>query len=122
MLLAHPDACTCLQSVGVDVVGLVDVADFILKSEDISFINFVDLVLSLRGSNVARVKDIVDLRTYLTMELEHKAQIRDEANNERLARIEDSIVRASSYQPQHEGSSCLMGRVNSEAPDLPHLR
>mmetsp|Transcript_141121 Transcript_141121/g.243904 ORF Transcript_141121/g.243904 Transcript_141121/m.243904 type:complete len:135 (+) Transcript_141121:1-405(+) len=77
LLLQHPDATRCLNSVGVDVVGLVDFADFIFRGEDISFVDFVELVLTLRGTNTARVKDIVDLRKYMAMELEHKLHLQE---------------------------------------------
>lgn len=61
-LLNKPAAARVLQDVGVDVVGLVDFTDFIFaKGEDIGFPDFLDLVLQLRGTNNATVKDIIDL-------------------------------------------------------------
>lgn len=77
LLLEHEDAIRCLNSVGVDVVGLVDFADFIFRGEEHDFVDFVELVLMLRGTNHARVKDIVDLRKYLAVELEHKLHLQD---------------------------------------------
>eukprot|EP00930_Biecheleria_cincta_P043119 TRINITY_DN29647_c0_g1_i1.p1 TRINITY_DN29647_c0_g1~~TRINITY_DN29647_c0_g1_i1.p1 ORF type:complete len:592 (+),score=120.23 TRINITY_DN29647_c0_g1_i1:38-1813(+) len=63
-LLVAPKATTILQEVGVDVVGLVDFADYIFTDEKpaLSFEHFMDVVLQLRGSNAASVKDIIDLR------------------------------------------------------------
>lgn len=79
-ILENSDAVRCLQDVGVDVVGLVDFADFIFEEPDIrlsedgveehnevelDFTKFMQVVLQLRGSNNATVKDIVDLRKFM---------------------------------------------------------
>jgi len=65
-LLMTPRAAKILQNVGVDVVGLVDFLDFIFKDgEELSFPEFMDVILQLRGSNTATVRDIVDLRKFV---------------------------------------------------------
>jgi len=70
-LLENPRAAQALQEVGVDVVGLVDFTDFIFSNgRMLSFQDFMDTVLSLRGSNTATVKDIVDLRKFMVTEFE----------------------------------------------------
>lgn len=70
MLLQNPEAARALRDVGVDVVGLVDFHDFLFQdAPDLTFANFMEVVLSLRGTNRATVKDIVDLRKFLSMEL-----------------------------------------------------
>lgn len=69
-LLEKPEAARALQDVGVDVVGLVDFTDFIFKDGvELSFPNFMEMVLQLRGSNTATVKDIVDFRKFVMNEL-----------------------------------------------------
>merc|ERR1711871_1017659 len=61
-LLNNPNAGRVLQDVGVDAVGLVDFTDFIFeKGENIGFEQFLELVLQLRGTNTATVKDVIDL-------------------------------------------------------------
>ena len=45
-----------MQNVGVDVVGMVEFSDFIFKDRELTFAEFVELVLQLRGSNQATVK------------------------------------------------------------------
>lgn len=73
VLLAKREAALIIREIGVDVVGLVDFADFIFEEqEELSFGDFMELVLSLRGSNMATVKDIIDLRkfTLTTMKAE----------------------------------------------------
>mmetsp|Transcript_64219 Transcript_64219/g.206870 ORF Transcript_64219/g.206870 Transcript_64219/m.206870 type:complete len:587 (-) Transcript_64219:118-1878(-) len=64
-VLERAEACSVLQEVGVDPVGLVDMADEIFGDEFdgvISFPEFMDVILKLRGTNTATVKDFVDLR------------------------------------------------------------
>jgi len=70
-LVVKTEACTIIQEMGVDVYALVDLADFIFKDDrELDFPEFMELVLQLRGSNTATVKDIVDLRKYLATHLE----------------------------------------------------
>lgn len=63
-LLAAPKAAGVLEDVGVDAVGLVDFADYIFSDDRpyLTFGDFMEIVLQLRGSNTASVKDIIDLR------------------------------------------------------------
>lgn len=71
-LIELPEAAMALQDVGVDVLGLVDSADFIFGMDgttELTFGDFMDVVLQLRGSNTATVKDVVDLRKFFTQEL-----------------------------------------------------
>jgi voltage-gated sodium channel len=70
-ILLMPEAARALQEVGVDVVGLIDFADFIFaRDAKISFRDFMDTVLQLRGTNTATVKDVVDLRKAIMVELQ----------------------------------------------------
>mmetsp|Transcript_13133 Transcript_13133/g.41016 ORF Transcript_13133/g.41016 Transcript_13133/m.41016 type:complete len:272 (+) Transcript_13133:153-968(+) len=69
-LMHMPEALRALQGVGVDVVGLVDLASFMFRGMDsMRLPDFMDLVLQLRGSNKATVKDIVDTRKFLVQTL-----------------------------------------------------
>eukprot|EP00930_Biecheleria_cincta_P057118 TRINITY_DN43102_c0_g1_i1.p1 TRINITY_DN43102_c0_g1~~TRINITY_DN43102_c0_g1_i1.p1 ORF type:complete len:608 (+),score=115.53 TRINITY_DN43102_c0_g1_i1:77-1900(+) len=71
-LLINPKAARTLQDVGVDVVALVDIVDFLFETAatEMSFDQFLDVVLQLRGSNQATVRDLVDLRKFLMAEFE----------------------------------------------------
>lgn len=73
-LLENKKARAALTEVGVDVVGLVDLADFIFLEEvpgesarekNLTFADFMDVVLQFRGTNSATVRDIVDLRKFV---------------------------------------------------------
>jgi len=69
-ILDNPSAVKLLDKVDVDVYAFVDLADFLFDEEDdesggMSFATFMETVLSLRGSNTATVKDVVDLRKYI---------------------------------------------------------
>merc|ERR1719424_825066 len=70
-LLTNPNAAKALSEVGVDVIGLVDFTDHIFKDgKGLSFTDFMDMILQLRGSNNATVKDVVDMRKHLVAEME----------------------------------------------------
>jgi hypothetical protein len=69
-LVVRPDAARMMSSVGVDVLGLAEFCDFLFKDTDrISFGAFLDLVLQLRGTNQATVRDIIDMRKFIRQEL-----------------------------------------------------
>lgn len=69
-LLQSRAAAKSLVHVGVDVVALVELSDFLFEeSESLPFSDFMEAVLQLRGSNVATVKDIVDLRRWIGLQL-----------------------------------------------------
>lgn len=74
MILEKREACRLLQDVGVDVIGLVDQVDVIFADDlcvegeikrELDFPELMELILSLRGSCSATVKDIIDLRKFV---------------------------------------------------------
>eukprot|EP00928_Gymnodinium_smaydae_P085475 TRINITY_DN6896_c0_g1_i1.p1 TRINITY_DN6896_c0_g1~~TRINITY_DN6896_c0_g1_i1.p1 ORF type:complete len:558 (-),score=84.11 TRINITY_DN6896_c0_g1_i1:166-1839(-) len=63
-------AVRTIRSLDIDVMGLIEILDFIFLDVDgLSFSEFMDLVLHLRGNNPATVKDVVDLRKFLHLEM-----------------------------------------------------
>lgn len=81
-LLMLPEGVKEIQAIGVDVVGLVDYVDFIFAdNKELTFAEFFEVLLSLRGSNTATVKDIVDLRNYLSKQLS-KDSAKEQTNKE----------------------------------------
>merc|ERR1719336_337907 len=65
-ILENKEACAVLVELGVDPVSLVDFADFIFDDGDsneveLGFGDFMEVVMSFRGSQGATVKDIMNL-------------------------------------------------------------
>lgn len=69
-LLTRPSAARALSEVGVDVVDLVDFAEFSFPEEEerVNLEEFIEVIIRLRGSNKATVKDVVDLRKFIRQE------------------------------------------------------
>jgi hypothetical protein len=82
-LLEIPSACEAFSDVGVDVFMLVDNIDFIFagdhddeeEDKQLTFEDFMALILDLRGSNTATVKDVVDLKKFIKR---HNTALREE--------------------------------------------
>jgi len=89
-LLVRPEAAKVLQEVGVDVVGLVDLADVIFQETDeLLFPDFMGLVLQFRGTNNATVRDIVYLRKFISQVAKFtKESSCDTVSHEELVRID----------------------------------
>lgn len=69
-LLVNPRAAKVVKEVGVDVVGLVELSDSIFQGKkELAVDEFFRILLQLRGSNTAMVKDIVDMREFILQEL-----------------------------------------------------
>jgi len=69
-LLVNKEAINIIQDMGVDALGLVDLTDYIFRnSDEITFADFMEIVLQLRGSNNSTVKDLVDFRRCIYIEL-----------------------------------------------------
>jgi len=78
-IIQNPKAVRALTDIGVDIIGLIDLVDFIFKGKtDLSFADFMDVVLKLRGSNTATVKDIIDLRKFLMAEIAYIAELAEQ--------------------------------------------
>merc|ERR1712048_278704 len=86
-ILMRPDTARMLSSMGVDVPGMVDYVDVVFKEgadTEITFEDFIKLVLSLRGNNQATVKDMVDLRRIIIQEIADLKRQIDECNVSRV--------------------------------------
>lgn len=72
LILVKPEAAKILYDLGVDPVGLVDFTEFIFKDEEeLDFPRFMEVILQLRGSNTATVRDVVDMRKWVAEEFRH---------------------------------------------------
>eukprot|EP00439_Symbiodinium_sp_Y106_P019616 s2665_g2.t1 len=86
-ILRDQEVAMALNEVGVDIVSLIDFADLIFEergvakttdtegqAHQISFADFVEQVLQLQKSNTATVKDMVNLRWWLSQSLHRKLE------------------------------------------------
>lgn len=89
-ILLNRNAAKLLQEIGVDVVGLVDLADFIFEDYgvmgELDLEDFMRVVLDLRESNTAKVKDVVMMQKLLKRDLQiMMAQMNDFADTFQLS-------------------------------------
>eukprot|EP00434_Breviolum_minutum_P015500 symbB.v1.2.013653.t1/scaffold966.1/size148232/6 len=111
-LLSKPEAAKALLNIGVDVVGLVDYRDVLFGKEgdmELSFAEFMEAILELRGTNNAKVKDIVDLRKFLSQETGAIYELVATVTN----LDDDSGSETSSRARQHSKRS-LSSKINEE--------
>jgi len=68
-LLESPKALLALKEVDVDPLSLIDFTDYIFEDDGepvkLSFGEFMEMVLQLRGTNTTTVKDMVELRRFI---------------------------------------------------------
>jgi len=72
-LFLKQGAAKVFHDIGVDPVGFLDISEYVFREagpEGITFRQFIDVVLQMRGQNHATVKDIVDLRRVTLARLE----------------------------------------------------
>jgi hypothetical protein len=105
--------------VGVDLIGLLDFSDFIFHDElldegdkILTFNEFVDVLMQLRGDKEATVKDMVDLRKYLRSQIrdlgtERSGQLHALQNG--ISRHHDRLSRKLIMMSDRMGSSPLSG-------------
>jgi hypothetical protein len=79
----NPALAQSLDELGVDVVSISDYAHFIFSQcEELSHQDFVMMVSQFRGCKGATVKDMMDMRKYVALELHYvKENLDDHMNN-----------------------------------------
>merc|ERR1712007_185459 len=74
-LLDLPRAKHVFKTLGVDVTHLEGLKEFMfVDNGELSYTEFMGLVMQLRSSNVATVKDVVELRKYIYLEFKRLGQ------------------------------------------------
>lgn len=69
-MLKDPVTAMSFNSLGVDIVGVADFARFVFaQCDEITYSDFELLIGQFRGDKPAAVKDIMEVRRYVTMEL-----------------------------------------------------
>lgn len=70
IIIKDPFMTASFHSLGVDVVAVAHFANFVFdQCDEISYSDFVVLVSKFRGNKMATVKDVMDIRQYVTTEL-----------------------------------------------------
>jgi len=72
-ILGFPEAVRALEEVEIDPVAVVDFAEHIFGSgagKTLSFQQFMEILLNLRNTNIATIKDLVDLKKHFVWHLE----------------------------------------------------
>jgi voltage-gated sodium channel len=91
-LLLMPEGARIIEGVGVDVVGLVDFMDDIFKDGlELSFPDFMELILQLRSQNQATVRDIIELRKLISHLISSESNIMMETIIPLLHEVNDSL-------------------------------
>jgi len=110
-ILKNKEACTALGEVKVDVVGLVDNIDQIFEGDDdeeatesLGFERLMKVVLDLRGSNLATVRDIVDLRKFFKAS---QQKMRDELRSSMAQMSPRSTSPVGRASLRRRNSACL---------------
>lgn len=129
-IMIKPEACRLLQEVGVDPVGLLDFADFIFDEGDsrehdpedegkrLSLEEFTEVLLQFRGSNMATIKDMVDLRKFFKQSVR---RIIDRAEGRRGTKKDEALAATQDLDDENLPRvppclSCL--RSNGNDPTL----
>eukprot|EP00928_Gymnodinium_smaydae_P087036 TRINITY_DN71395_c0_g1_i1.p1 TRINITY_DN71395_c0_g1~~TRINITY_DN71395_c0_g1_i1.p1 ORF type:complete len:618 (+),score=93.08 TRINITY_DN71395_c0_g1_i1:100-1953(+) len=107
-ILENKEACETLFEMDVDPVSLVDFADFIFDDGDsndidLSFSDFMEVVMSFRGSQGATVKDMFNLMKITRGEMK---------------KLED---RVKGTRPLRKGSVASLSRISTAAMSSPVL-
>eukprot|EP00435_Cladocopium_sp_Y103_P013189 s3234_g3.t1 len=76
-MIQNPEAVRKLYEGGVNVLALVDYADFVFRdTAELSLEDFVETVLQFRGQSPATVKDVVDLRVFVSKACQFRSLFR----------------------------------------------
>eukprot|EP00927_Polykrikos_kofoidii_P057938 TRINITY_DN5218_c0_g1_i3.p1 TRINITY_DN5218_c0_g1~~TRINITY_DN5218_c0_g1_i3.p1 ORF type:complete len:723 (-),score=111.20 TRINITY_DN5218_c0_g1_i3:188-2356(-) len=76
ILASRRDFAKVMSEVGVDIADFVSLSEWLFKGgKNVPLGEFFKLIMQLRGSNFATVKDVVDMRKYLTDVMEHIEEV-----------------------------------------------
>jgi hypothetical protein len=135
--LMTPEVSKIIQEVGVDVIGLIDIADMVYEDKDkeghgLSFVDFIDVVLNMRGTNPSTVKDVKDQDRVLKNYMKETTafllkKVGDELDAIRLELMEQLIElrkaqlrQADSSSDSDEDESDIASKLKARASLLKH--
>ncbi|CAK0858794.1 unnamed protein product [Prorocentrum cordatum] len=137
-ILVNPTAAQALADIGVDPIGVIDFADLIFSNEvgqetDLSFEEFMEVILQLRGSNSSTVRHMVELKHMIAQQLDDLTRQVQEHQEHMAAACScppapfqtEPAGRLACLRPG-EGAETPPGRASADAPmvsqDLPPER
>merc|ERR1719491_789492 len=128
-LLVEPAVTSILQHEGVDVMALVDMIDLIYQDLDVdgagglTFEKLVDIILNMRGTNTATVKDVKELLKIMKMFVrESMSHVLEEVNMDfsiikaELKEMKETQIRALDQGEESEEEFDLDSPGASERP------
>merc|ERR1712187_729348 len=117
-VMERPESSQIMDHVGVDVEALTDYTSALFKKDRgvISEQELFELLLQLRGGNTAKVKDLVDMRKFLTESISSELRKLNEAVRLQCA---DSARLALSTSPTTT-RSCKTTSSPPTGPTTPH--
>merc|ERR1712072_1214911 len=77
-LFVKKGASKVCRDIGVDPIAFVDISEYLFSEagpQGLTFRQFIDVVLQMRGSNHATVKDVVDLRRIIVSKLDQIMEV-----------------------------------------------
>eukprot|EP00419_Tripos_fusus_P011916 CAMPEP_0172666464 /NCGR_PEP_ID=MMETSP1074-20121228/7807_1 /TAXON_ID=2916 /ORGANISM="Ceratium fusus, Strain PA161109" /LENGTH=666 /DNA_ID=CAMNT_0013482839 /DNA_START=47 /DNA_END=2047 /DNA_ORIENTATION=+ len=115
-MLGNGKATNLLRDVGVDVVGLLDFADAIFdltpeeidageEEKQLTFADFMNVILDMRGSNTATFKDIVELRKNLDSRFKRLEKLlagQDVLESQSIRRLSTSSWQSRNYSAEEK--------------------
>jgi len=136
--IMQPDVALIIHDVGVDVLGLIDMADMIYedkvgKGRGLEFPDFIDAVLNMRGTNPSTVKDVKQqirvMKTAMAESSFHmRKHIEENMDNFRVEVMEQLLeIRrmqgsdAGSDDEEKPSLSKLMSRTRELGASLPQI-
>jgi hypothetical protein len=123
-IVENREAAKAIVDLGVDVIELLDMADFIFQSEDgsyereLSFAEFMDTLEQFRGHAQATVKDVMQLRKFIRTELykERDVSLRRLATLSNRSTIHSALDSPKLTQTRSMRTTQCSGRSEPDSP------
>eukprot|EP00928_Gymnodinium_smaydae_P029819 TRINITY_DN22351_c0_g6_i1.p1 TRINITY_DN22351_c0_g6~~TRINITY_DN22351_c0_g6_i1.p1 ORF type:complete len:642 (+),score=87.52 TRINITY_DN22351_c0_g6_i1:97-2022(+) len=118
-ILQNPCVMKKLDDLGVDVSAFVEFAQFVFdECPEMSRSDFIEMLVQFRGTKTATVKDIVDLRKYVAMEVNHLEDVFSQATKAQQKFLEAGfLAKVSSNRPTSEAMhSALVSTPSKPQP------
>lgn len=118
-LLIEPEICRINQSVGIDVIMLLDMVDVVFEDyerdeRDMTFENFVELMLTMRGANTVSIRDMREHLKITRSTVTHSTEQIERKFIEECDLIKTEVAKLAEAQKKYHQEA--MDAANSDAP------